>query len=239
MVQETDLYAPVKRFFEADGYEVKSEIQGCDVVASKPGAPVVIIELKLAFSLELVMQGIDRQKVSDDVYLAIPRPDTPTKRRNWRTRHRSVLKLCRRLGFGLILVNLGSSQAREIEVLLDPAPYQPRKSKHHQTRLKKEFLTRSGDPNTGGVSKRKIITAYRQDAIRCAKVLEEARELAVADIRAITGVAKAGAILQKNHYGWFERSARGVYRLTDHGIAALSTYGNVVADLMSDFPTKS
>ena len=81
-MQETDLYQPVKDFFEAEGYEVKAEINGCDVVAIKDDAPTVIVELKTTFSLELVLQGIDRQKLSDDVYLAVPKPDTPIKRKN-------------------------------------------------------------------------------------------------------------------------------------------------------------
>ena len=30
---EADLYAPVKAYLEAQGYEVKSEVRGCDLVA--------------------------------------------------------------------------------------------------------------------------------------------------------------------------------------------------------------
>lgn len=224
MTSETELYAPVKRFLEADGYEAKAEINGCDVVAAKNDAPTIIVELKLTFSLELVLQGIDRQKLSDSVYLAVPRPDTPGKRKNWRRRQRATLNLCRRLGLGLMLVNLSNTKGREVDVLLDPAPYQPRKIKHRQSRLQKEFLERAGDPNTAGVTRKKIMTAYRQDAILCAKALVNAETLTIAEIREKTGVAKAGAILQKNHYGWFDRIARGSYRLSDHGKAALTAY---------------
>ena len=46
---ETDLYLPVKRFLEAQGYEVKSEITSCDVVALRGAEAPVIVELKLAF----------------------------------------------------------------------------------------------------------------------------------------------------------------------------------------------
>lgn len=239
MAQETDLYAPVKRFFEAEGYEVKAEVRGCDVVAIKPNAPLVVIELKLSFSLELVVQGIERQKISDDVYLAVPRPDTTQKRRNWRARQRGLLKLCRRLGLGLLLVNLSETRAREVEVLVDPAPYQPRKNTAQQTRLKREFAGRVGDPNIAGVSKRKIVTAYRQDAIRCAKALENGEARKIAAIKMITDVDKAGAILQKNHYGWFERVDRGMYKLSEHGVTALEHYANVAAELAQDFPTNS
>ena len=35
--REQDLYAPVKRFLEDLGYEVKGEVRGCDVVAVRRG----------------------------------------------------------------------------------------------------------------------------------------------------------------------------------------------------------
>ena len=216
-MQETDLYLPVKQFFESEGYEVKAEVNGCDVVACKKDAPTVIIELKMTFSLDLVLQGIDRQKLSDDVYLAVPKADTPTKRKNWRRRQRSLINLCRRLGVGLLLVNIETDVAFAVEVLLDPAPYQPRKNTKKQTKLQKEFLDRSGDPNTGGITKKKIITAYRQDAIRLADALSGGKALKISELKEITGVTRAASILQNNHYGWFERVSRGVYRLTEHG----------------------
>lgn len=237
MTRETDLYAPVKRFFEDNGFEVKSEVMGCDVVAQKDNAATVIIELKIAFSLELVLQGVDRQKLSDDVYLAVKKPDTPAKRRNWRRRRRATIALCRRLGLGLLFVDPENESGRQIEVLLDPAPYSPRKNQRKQTRLKKEFTTRSGDPNTAGVTRQKIVTAYRQDAIRCAITLHGGKALRVSDIRASARVEKAGSILQKNYYGWFERETRGVYRLSEHGAAALIHYEDVVKQLTAGDPS--
>ena len=57
---EADLYPAVKAFFEGLGYDVKAEVRGCDVVAIRAAEPPVIVELKLAFSLGLVLQGVDR-----------------------------------------------------------------------------------------------------------------------------------------------------------------------------------
>ena len=56
---ETSLYLPVKRFLEGLGFEVKGEVCGCDVVAVDRGAPIalVICELKLSFTLDLVLQA--------------------------------------------------------------------------------------------------------------------------------------------------------------------------------------
>ncbi|MBT4488395.1 MAG: hypothetical protein HOK30_17720 [Rhodospirillaceae bacterium] len=231
MAKETDLYAPVKAMLEAKGYTVKAEVNGCDVVAAKDGAPTVIVELKLAFTLDLVLQGIQRQSVTDDVYLAVLAPNTATKRKNWRGRQRGYRKLCRMLGLGLMVVDPDSAAARSAEILLDPAPYTPRKDKRRQTRLLTEFVSRDGDPNTGGINRTKIITAYRQDALRCAQALRGRKAKKVADIKATAGVPKAASILQKNHYDWFERTARGVYRLTPTGREGLKKYASILQSL--------
>jgi len=55
---ETSLYGPVKRYLETLGYMVKGEVCGCDLVALRGDEPpiVVIGELKLSFSLDLVLQ---------------------------------------------------------------------------------------------------------------------------------------------------------------------------------------
>lgn len=220
-MRESDLYAPVKRYLETCGYDVKAEVKGCDVVAQRPGAPPVIVELKVAFSLDLVLQGVMRQRMADDVYLAVPTPGTPAKRRNWSARRRAVLRLCRRLGLGLMLVDPDRDRIdRAVEVVLDPAPYAPRRDHKARRRLAQEFANRTGDPNVGGVTGQKIMTAYRQDALKCARHLAPG-PLSLGQLRAETGIDRAASILQKNHYGWFERVARGVYGLTPAGRSAL------------------
>jgi len=234
MVKESDLYVPVKALLEAKDYEVKAEINGCDVVGCKDGASTVVIELKLAFSVELLLQGVDRLSIANDVYLAIPAPDTPIKRKNWRSRRRGYLKLCRMLGLGLMTVDLMRVDGSQVEVLVDPGPYTPRKNKRKQTRLLTEFALRSGDPNAGGVTHTKIITSYRQDALRCAMVLGQKTQMKVADIRSATGVSRTAGILQNNHYGWFERTARGVYCLTPLGHEGLQQYAGILPPLDDD-----
>ncbi len=100
----------------------------------------------------------------------------------------------------------------------------------------KEFVAREGDPNTGGVTRTKIITAYRQDALRCALVLSKQKQMKVAEIKTTAGVLKAASILQKNHYNWFERTQRGVYCLTPAGHTGLQIYANVLASLQDNQP---
>jgi hypothetical protein len=219
---ETDLYAPVKSFLEDRGYEVKAEVTGCDVVAEKAGEPLLVVELKTAFNLDLVLQGVDRLSVADVVYLAVPAPDTPTKRKNFRAKQKGFVKLCRRIGVGLLLVALDKDPPRQVEVLADVEPYNPRKNNRKTARLKKEFAKRTGDPNTGGVTRTTIVTAYRQDAVMIAQCLSGAGTdgLKTTEIRKLTGIERASGILQKNHYGWFERLSRGVYGLTGAGSEA-------------------
>jgi hypothetical protein len=42
---ETSLYPPVKRFLENLGFEVKGEINGCDVVARRQDSPLIVAPL--------------------------------------------------------------------------------------------------------------------------------------------------------------------------------------------------
>lgn len=209
---ETDLYPPVKAFLEAQGYEVKAEIGAADVMACRAGAPPVIVELKTTFSLALVYQGIDRQSVTDAVYLAVP------WKREKRGAGRDRLALCRRLGLGLLRVRLEDGH---IEVVCDPGPYRPRQSAPRRARLLKEFAARAGDPNTGGSTRRTLVTAYRQDAVACAGHLGAHGPSRGAAVAKATGVARATRIMADNHYGWFTRVARGVFTLTEAGQAAL------------------
>ena len=225
-MRENDLYLPVKAFLEAQGYVVKGEIDGCDVVAIRGGEPPVIVELKTSFSLPLVFQGIARQGLSDNVYLAIPPFSGRTDRR------KDALALCRRLELGLLTVRLGTLPF--VEALLDPGAYRLRKRKPAVGRLLREFQRRVGDPNAGGSNRRKIMTAYRQDALRCAVHLRLNGPAKAAIVARATGVAKAGAMMRADHYGWFERTPdtpRGVYGLTPKGYAALEEYTDTVTAL--------
>src|SRR5438105_2626002 len=95
MSLESDLYAPVKSLLEEQGYSVKGEVRGCDVVGVRGSEPLVIVELKRVFGLGLVLQGVDRLALSDAVYLAVG---------TWPKKLRNVKKLCRRLGLGLMVV---------------------------------------------------------------------------------------------------------------------------------------
>jgi len=205
-MQETDLYAPIKRFLENQGYQVKAEVGAADVVAVRGNEAPVIVELKTGFSLALFHQAIERQLLSEVVYLAVPaRTGVPFRKALKRN-----LKLCRRLGLGLVTVR---ERDLLVTVHVDPAPYRPRLSKRRQSQLLGEFARREGDPNVGGSTRRALVTAYRQDAIRCAEFLAMNGPSRAAAVAAATGVVNARRIMADNHYGWFRRVERGIYVL--------------------------
>jgi len=224
-MKETDLYSPVKAFLEKQGYEVKSEVTDCDVVAIRGTDPPVIVELKLSLSLDLLMQGIERQKITDAVYVAVP----AGKGKVWTGRSKEAVKICKRLGLGLMSVRFDSGQGMVI-VHTDPGAHKVHKLAKRKTALLLEFQRRVGDPNTGGQSRRAIITAYRQDALRIAVALQ-AGPSAPSVLVKLLAMPKASSILQKNYYGWFIRVERGVYSIGPEGHAALKTYSEIVEAL--------
>lgn len=213
-MRETELYAPVKSLLEGQGYVVKGEVGKCDIVAVRGDEPPVIVELKTGITISLILQGIDRLAITDAVYVAVPRG----KAKTWRKTLRATLKLCRRLGLGFISVT-----GQSAEVHLDPGPYVPRKIKRRQTRLLAEFEARKGDPNLGGITRSKIITAYRQEAIRIAEHLCEFGPSKPMIVAKAVDAPKARSILSSNHYGWFMRVERGVYDLTPEHRALLES----------------
>lgn len=219
--RETDLYPPIKRFLEDQGYVVKSEVGAADVVALRGAEPPVVVELKLGFSLSLFHQCVARQSLTEDVYLAVPRQ--PGKR--FAKAVKDNLKLARRLGLGLITVRLRDGL---VQVHCDPGPYQPRLSKARQGALLKEFARRQGDPNDGGQIRSGLVTAYRQDAMKIALYLYEIGASKGADVARETGVPRATRMMADDHYGWFERVETGVYGLTPAGAEAAGSSARVL-----------
>ncbi|HZH28636.1 MAG TPA: DUF2161 family putative PD-(D/E)XK-type phosphodiesterase [Azospirillaceae bacterium] len=230
--RESDLYAPVRAFLANAGYEVRGEVADCDVVAVRDDT-VLAVELKRTFGLPVLYQALGRLSAVDLAYVAVPAPDGRTARRNWDAQLPDAVRLCRMLGLGLLSVRDG-----RVLVHADPAPYRPRKQPKKRARLLGEFTRRSGDHNVGGSSKRTIVTAYREDALRCADALAARGEQPArpAEIRKTTGVDKAATILRRNVYGWFERTGRGLYALTPAGRQALVDYAAVVAGQKAKAP---
>ena len=154
---ESALYPAVKRFLAARGYDVKGEVAGCDVVGIKPGEPeiVVITEMKLGLTLDLLLQAVDRLPCADEVWLAVPAT------RRGRDRDPRARKLCRLLGFGLLAVGADGDAAP----LAEPTAYHPRPNLRRRRLITAEHRRRRGDPSPGGTRGVPIMTAYRQEAL--------------------------------------------------------------------------
>ncbi len=73
----------------------------------------------------------------------------------------------------------------------------------------------------GGSTRRPIMTAYRQRTLAMAQMLAGGPQRP-RDLRALA--PDALAILSRNVYGWFEKTGRGVYALSEAGHAALATW---------------
>ena len=211
-MKESDLYLPLKRFLESQNYEVKGEIQDCDVLAIRGEEPPVVVELKLSLNLSIVLQAVERLSLTPKVYIGIPEQCKILKRQR-----RHIIKLLRMLGLGLIVI-ASDQRNGSVEVLLDPGEYRPRKSKVRQERLLGEFMKRVGDPNLGGKEKRRgIMTAYRQRALAIARFLETQGPTKASHIAETLSEPKARDILYDDVYGWFDRVSRGVYALSPRG----------------------
>lgn len=231
-IKETDLYQPIKHLFEAQGYEVKSEIGAADVMAVRGDEAPVIVELKTAFSLTLFHQGIERQAITDFVYVAVPRGSGKPFLKSLKNNK----SLCRRLGLGLITVRMKDGFT---EIHLDPAPYKPRKSKVKQQRLLREFAKRVGDPNEGGSTKTTLMTAYRQDALKCLLHLSKQGATKASIVAKTMDVERARNIMAHDHYGWFERVDKGIYAVTPKGKAAMKDYASEIKKLKKTVPEKA
>ncbi len=198
---ETDLYPPIKRHLERLGLEVKGEVCGCDLVALSDGSPelVVIGEMKQSFTLELVLQAVDRTSACDEVWLAV----RASKRGRGRENDARVKKLCRLLGFGLLAVTVEG----RVDVVAEPAPCKPRRDAKRRSRIVEEHRRRKGDTIAGGSTGTPQLTAYRQQALAVASALASSSSRP-RDLRRLA--PDAAKILQGHVYGWFERVERGL-----------------------------
>lgn len=224
-LKETDLYEPIKIFLEDEGYEVQAEVKHCDIAAIKEGQ-TLIIELKKSFNLKLVYQALERQSLTDQVFVAIPRPEKGQRDRTWK----DMIRLLKRLEVGLITVAL-DSPLKTVDVVLEPADSMVRKNRKKQERLQAEIHNRHVAENVGGMTRRKIMTAYRERSIELCCIIEEFGKISVKELRLMGKEGKYSSILQSNVYQWFERLEKGIYGLSPMGEDALRTvdYDKVVS----------
>lgn len=221
---EAGLYPPVKAFLEEQGWSVRGEVAGWDLLAVRNGE-VLAVELKLGLTLRLLLQAVDRLEAADLVYIAVP--FQRSFRRKRRTR---VLKLLRMLGIGLLTVDPSRDL---VQPELDPGPYRPRTSRTRREMLLREHAILVGDPNRGGGTRRGgVMTHYRHRALKLAAFLERNGPSKASEAGRETGDPEARMILYRNVYGWFARLGHGLYSLSERGARELPLWqGKPVPDL--------
>ena len=215
---EKELYPPVRDLFEKNGYKVNAEVKDCDMTAVK-GGELIIVELKRNMSVQLLSQGLRRQRTGADVYVAVPKP------KNYSFgKLRSVFSVLKKLELGLIFVSIRGDYSFA-EIVFTPKPYT---SKYVNYKKKREIVNeiegRTIETNTGGVTGTKIVTAYTEKCIHIACILDMYGEMTPKQIKDKGGASNAQTILSRNVYGWFEKVRTGVYRITTEGRRSLPEY---------------
>ena len=240
-LSETDLYEPVRELFARQGFNVRGEVVGCDLAAVRDGE-LVVVELKTAFNTALLIQATDRQRAADAVYVALPRPEGSLRSARWK----GILHLLRRLELGLIFVSAAKTRApspAHAEVILEPGSPTARRHARRHSRKRNSILletaSRSADYNVGGSVRTPLVTAYREQALHIACCLALRGDLSPRAARTLGTSDRTPAILSRNVYGWFERIARGVYRLTPEGHSAIATFAQVTAPYLTELADMS
>ncbi len=235
-MKETDMYLPVKELFENLGYKVNSEVNSMDITAVKD-EELVIIEMKTVYNVKLLIQAAKGQRLSSEVYVAIPRPK---HKKNSLKDIKDKEYLLRRLEIGLIYVAM-DTQKPYAQIVFTPKPFDRKKSvsrsKSKKKIVMKEINERHGDYNVGGSSGKKLVTAYREKALFIAGLLKKQNELTVREIREAGAGEKALSILNNNHYNWFERVSRGKYKLSELGIKEIEEYSEIIELLLEEIET--
>lgn len=219
--KELDLYDPIYEYLTRQGYVVRGEVKDCDIAAIK-GDELIIIELKKNFSVDLLAQATDRQRITSGVYVALPRPKTSLRSSKWK----GIRRLLRRLELGLIFVNMDLPKP-EVEIIFHPELYKMRKANKAREGIIREVEGRYRDSNKGGSNRKKIMTAYRENAIFIACCLEKMGTLTAVELKELGTGPKTYSILYDNHYGWFDRVSRGHYCLNEEGRSALEDYPEI------------
>lgn len=212
MAKERDLYKPVEKYFQSLGYKVNGEVLDCDLTAYNE-EDLVIVELKLAFNMTLLFQGIDRQKYTNKVYFAIPKQ----KRLSGYRKQMKIQKICKALNFGLIIVD----SKKNLEILEYPIDFGNVNSRY-KSKLIAEINGRSINLNIGGVTGTKIYTAYLEKSIKIAYLISLNGEMSARTIKKEYLLEDTHKCLYNNPYKWFKKgSKKGLYSLTKAGAIAL------------------
>lgn len=233
-MKEQDLYAPVRDYLVALGYTVRGEVKHCDICAYRDGE-VVVVELKLRMNLALILQGTRRQRITDAVYVAVPREEMEKASRR---RQRDMRHLLRRLELGLLLVSWNGPVPR-VQVAFHPIPFQRRRQSGSKRAVIRELESRSQDWTPGGSVRTQVITAYREAALYIACCLEKLGTQSPKALRKYGCSEKTSKMLYNNVYGWFERVGYAQYALSRQGRQAIQDFAEVTSPIKAALESRN
>ena len=227
--KEMDLFPFVKAWLEEMGCATQGEVNSIDVVGIFEDDLSIAVELKNTLNLEVICQAIDRQKRTDLVFIAVhERQGFKRSKRN-----RNIMQLLTRLNLGLLSVDTTQNAVRVVKL-----PDYPSNAKRYVTpnqklkqKLLKEFKSRKTNVNIGGVTRTKLMTAYRENALAVAEAIQKLDTVNLKDLQ-VENLSKSqiSQILQKNYYKWFERVMRGKYTLSVQGKNAVLAHQQLTND---------
>lgn len=185
-MKESDLYEPVKKWLENRDYEVFSEVKPAytdcraDVVGINPTS-VVVVELKLSLSLDLLEQAVQwsQRQYANYVYIAVPWKTSkkPKWDRSPRIDNWLVTYICRTFNIGVLFVE----ETRDGWTINDK-PFLPSKYKRigkedgFRSVIEKYRYEYKNSDIKGGQSGGGYVSQYRVTIDRVKEFLRKVRE---------------------------------------------------------------
>lgn len=215
-MKEIELYEPIKNYLLKNGYKLQAEVKNCDIAYLYKNN-LVVIELKKSFNLKLLYQALDRKVFANKVFIAIIRPKNFRKKET-----KYMLNILKALNIGLITVSL-DSPLKTVEIILEPQNQIINSKIKKRNIILNEIQNRNLNINIGGsVKKANILTAYKEQVIFLACILNKIKVGSPSFIKKQFNIQNASSILQNNYYGYFEKIERGKYTLSKKGKDMLS-----------------
>ncbi|GHU58670.1 hypothetical protein AGMMS49975_25480 [Clostridia bacterium] len=213
--KESDMYPPVKAFFETQGYVMRGEVKTIDAAAIRDGE-LVLFEFKKSFNTTLLIQALKRQTISEKVYIVIPRQSSKNSKDLPYVKH-----ISESLKLGLICVAM-DSPLKTVEIICEPPCGRIKVNKNKHKSVVRELEGRNIDANNAGSTGLKLLTAYREASIKIACVMYKHGAFSAKELVAKYDCdKKTYNILYNNFYGWFTRVSKGVYFLAESGFAEI------------------
>lgn len=202
------MYPILKKHFENDGYKVSAEVRDCDVVLTDKNGDITVIELKVSLNITVVYQAMDRQKITNNVYIAVLKP-----KNSYNKSVSKMKKLLSAVNVGLILVDVPK---KSMNVISNPETSKIKDNKNTK-KIKQEIEGRTLELNVGGTTRTKRLTAYRDKCIKISCILQKYSVVNAKFLKDNFNIDKGYNIMRSNHHGYFINFGKGDFGLSLKG----------------------